>query len=179
MVPARGLKSRSYLGRAGPQAPASGLVPAWAHVQALHGIGSPPARRFPFFRPSGFGRSCGLPRIARGPPARAGREAVDRFNWRPPAMVERTGYIDGEPCWADVVAADVPAAPHFYASRFGGGYSDTRAELGNYVMCLKTGRIVGGMSPPMPGSEQLPAAWSLYLMSHDLAATAHRIEEHG
>jgi len=35
------------------------------------------------------------------------------------------------------------------------------------------------MSPPMPGSEQLPAAWSLYLMSHDLPGTAHRIEEHG
>src|SRR4051812_16750391 len=94
-------------------------------------------------------------------------------------MVERTGYIDGEPCWADVVAADVPAAQHFYASVFGWEYSDTGAEFGNYVMCLKNGRIAGGMSPPMPGSEQLPAAWSLYLMSHDLAGTAARIEEHG
>nr|BFE65647.1 VOC family protein [Dactylosporangium thailandense] len=94
-------------------------------------------------------------------------------------MVERTGYIDGEPCWADVVAADVPAAQHFYSSVFGWEYADTGAEFGNYVMCTKDGRIVAGMSPPMPGSEQLPAAWSLYLMSHDLAETSRRIEEHG
>ncbi|WP_345141892.1 VOC family protein [Dactylosporangium darangshiense] len=95
------------------------------------------------------------------------------------AMVERTGYIDGEPCWADVVAADLPAARHFYEALFGWTYVDTGAEFGHYVMCLKDGRIVAGMSPPMPGSEQLPAAWSLYLMSHDLPGTAHRIEEHG
>jgi predicted enzyme related to lactoylglutathione lyase len=94
-------------------------------------------------------------------------------------MVERSGYIDGEPCWADVVAADVPAAQHFYSHVFGWTYSDTGADFGHYVMCRKDGRVVAGMSPPMPGSEQLPAAWSLYLMSHDLAATAERIEEHG
>jgi predicted enzyme related to lactoylglutathione lyase len=94
-------------------------------------------------------------------------------------MVERTGYIDGEPCWADVVAADVPAAQHFYQALFGWTYVDTGAEFGHYVMCLKNGRVVAGMSPPMPGSERMPAAWSLYLMSHDLADTARRIEEHG
>ncbi|MEV8515973.1 VOC family protein [Dactylosporangium sp. NPDC051484] len=94
-------------------------------------------------------------------------------------MVERTGYVDGEPCWADVVAADLPAAQHFYAAVFGWTYTDTGANFGHYVMCMKNDRIVAGMSPPMPGSEQLPAAWSLYLMSHDLADTAHRIDEHG
>jgi predicted enzyme related to lactoylglutathione lyase len=94
-------------------------------------------------------------------------------------MVERTGYIDGEPCWADVVAADVPAAQHFYERLFGWEYADSGPDFGHYVMCLKDGRIVAGMSPPMPGSERLPAAWSLYLMSHDLAGTARRIDEHG
>jgi predicted enzyme related to lactoylglutathione lyase len=94
-------------------------------------------------------------------------------------MVERSGYIDGEPCWADVVAADVPAAQRFYEALFGWTFVDTGAEFGHYVMCMKNGRVVAGMSPPMPGSEQMPAAWSLYLMSHDLADTAERIEEHG
>ncbi|GAA2578996.1 VOC family protein [Dactylosporangium fulvum] len=94
-------------------------------------------------------------------------------------MVVRSGYIDGEPCWADVVAPDLPAAQHFYAALFGWTYVDTGADFGNYVMCCKDDRIVAGMSPPMPGSEQLPAAWSLYLMSHDLADTARRIDEHG
>lgn len=94
-------------------------------------------------------------------------------------MVERTGYIDGEPCWADVVAPDVAAAKNFYAGLFGWTFLDTGADFGHYVMCLKGGKIVAGISPPMPGSEQLPAAWSLYLMSHDLDGTAGRIEEGG
>ncbi|GGM84710.1 VOC family protein [Dactylosporangium sucinum] len=94
-------------------------------------------------------------------------------------MVERTGYIDGEPCWADVVAADVPAAQRFYQAVFGWTFVDTGADSGHYTMCLKNGRIVAGMSAPMPGAEALPAAWSLYLMSHDLKDTAQRIDEHG
>ena len=94
-------------------------------------------------------------------------------------MVERSGYVDGEPCWADLVAPDLAAAQRFYSTLFGWTFLDTGADFGHYVMCLKNGRVVAGMSPPMPGAEQTPAAWSLYLMSHDLEDTAGRVDAGG
>lgn len=94
-------------------------------------------------------------------------------------MVERSGYVDGEPCWADLVAADLAAAQRFYATLFGWTFLDTGADFGHYVMCLKDGKVVAGMSPPMPGAGQTPAAWSLYLMSHDLEDTARRVDAGG
>jgi predicted enzyme related to lactoylglutathione lyase len=98
-------------------------------------------------------------------------------------MVERSGYVDGEPCWADLVAPDLAAAQRFYSTLFGWTFSDpatdTGADFGHYVMCLKDGKVVAGMSPPMPGAEQTPAAWSLYLMSHDLEDTARHVDAGG
>jgi len=94
-------------------------------------------------------------------------------------MVERSGYVDGEPCWADLVAPDLAAAERFYSTLFGWTFLDTGADFGHYVMCLKDGKVVAGMSPPMPGAEQTPAAWSLYLMSHDLEDTARRVDAGG
>lgn len=94
-------------------------------------------------------------------------------------MVERSGYVDGEPCWADLVAPDLAAAQRFYSALFGWTFLDTGADFGHYVMCLKDGKVVAGMSPPMPGAEQTPAAWSLYLMSHDLEDTARRVDAGG
>ena len=94
-------------------------------------------------------------------------------------MVERTTYSDGEPCWADVVAGDVDAAKDFYGALFGWTYAETGPELGNYVMAECHGRIVAGISPPPPGSEQLPSAWTLYLASRDLDDTAHRVDQSG
>ena len=94
-------------------------------------------------------------------------------------MVERSGYVDGEPCWADLVAPDLAAAQRFYSTLFGWTFLDTGPDFGHYVMCLKDGKAVAGMSPPMPGAEQTPAAWSLYLMSHDLEDTARRVDTGG
>jgi uncharacterized protein len=92
-------------------------------------------------------------------------------------MVERTGYIDGEPCWADVLAADLPAAKRFYGALFDWTFNETAMDFGQYVMAERNGKVVAGISPPPPGPEQPPLAWTLYLASHDLDRTARRVDE--
>jgi uncharacterized protein len=92
-------------------------------------------------------------------------------------MVERTTYLDGEPCWADVMAVDVDAAMDFYGALFGWTFTEAGPDFGDYVLAQCDGRTVAGISPPPPGSETLPSAWTLYLAAHDLDATAHRVEQ--
>jgi predicted enzyme related to lactoylglutathione lyase len=94
-------------------------------------------------------------------------------------MVERSGYTDGEPCWADVTAPDVDAAKSFYGALLGWTFGETGPDFGNYVMCFKDGKSVAGISPPMPGTENSPPVWSLYLWTSDADATAKRIEQSG
>jgi len=94
-------------------------------------------------------------------------------------MVERTTYLNGEPCWADVVAGDVDAAKEFYGALFGWTYAEAGPEFGNYVMAQRHGYPVAGISPPPPGSEQVPSAWTLYLAAHDLDGTASRVHRYG
>jgi predicted enzyme related to lactoylglutathione lyase len=94
-------------------------------------------------------------------------------------VVERSGYRDGEPCWADVTVPDVETGKRFYGDVLGWTFSDSAAEFGGYVNCFKDGRTVAGMSPPQPGNEGMPPVWSVYLWSDDADATARRIEQHG
>jgi predicted enzyme related to lactoylglutathione lyase len=94
-------------------------------------------------------------------------------------MVERTGYIDGEPCWADVIAPDTEASKRFYSTLFGWTYTESGPEFGGYVNCYKDGKAVAGISPPQPGSESNPPVWSLYLWATDADTTARRIEQGG
>jgi predicted enzyme related to lactoylglutathione lyase len=93
-------------------------------------------------------------------------------------MVERNGYSDGEPCWADITTAGVEAAKRFYGDLLGWTFEESGPEYGGYVSCLKNGKRVAGISPPQPGAD-FPTAWSLYLWSHDVAATAKSIEQGG
>lgn len=94
-------------------------------------------------------------------------------------MPERTGYPDGEPCWADVMTPDLEAAQRFYGAVFGWEFQNSGPEFGNYSMCLKDGKNVAGITPPAPGSEEAPPMWSLYLASSDVDETARRIERNG
>jgi len=94
-------------------------------------------------------------------------------------MVERSGYGDGEPCWADTTAPDIESAKRFYTAVLGWDYVESGPEFGNYVQCLKNGKTVAGMSPPMPGGESPPPAWSVYLCARNFDRTAQRIEQSG
>lgn len=94
-------------------------------------------------------------------------------------MVERTGYTDGEPCWADVVAPDIEAGRRFYGAVLGWTFTEPVPEFGEYATCLKDGRPVAGISPPMPDAPPAPAAWSVYLWTGDADATTKLIEQGG
>jgi len=94
-------------------------------------------------------------------------------------MVERTSYLDGEPCWVDVLTPDLEAGKRFYQAMFGWQFQDSGPEFGNYTMSEINGRPVAGISPPPPGGEAGPPAWSVYLWSSDVAATAARIDQFG
>jgi uncharacterized protein len=93
-------------------------------------------------------------------------------------MVERHAYADGEPCWADVLAPDVDAARRFYGSVFGWTFQSSGPEFGDYVMCSVDGKLVAGISP-LPPADAVPSAWSLYLSSADVDATAVAVEQQG
>jgi len=90
-------------------------------------------------------------------------------------MVARTAYLDGEPCWADVLAVDMDAAQAFYGGVLGWSFRAGDDAAGRYVMALRDGHAVAGISPPPPGPAQSPA-WTLYLTSHDLDATARLVD---
>ncbi len=94
-------------------------------------------------------------------------------------MVERSGYLDGEPCWADVVTPDIDAAQRFYQQLFGWQFQDTGPELGHYTMALVDGKLVAAITPPPPGAESTPPAWSVYLCSSDVDATATKVGQGG
>jgi predicted enzyme related to lactoylglutathione lyase len=94
-------------------------------------------------------------------------------------MVERTGYADGEPCWADAITSDTEEAKRFYGEVFGWTFIDTAPDAGNYVMCLKDGQTVAGLTPPSPGTEEAPPMWNVYFSASDLDATTVRFAQAG
>jgi predicted enzyme related to lactoylglutathione lyase len=93
-------------------------------------------------------------------------------------MVERSGYVEGEPCWADAIAPDMDAAKRFYSYLFGWTFVDTGPEFGNYVMCLKNHKTVAALTPPMSEAGG-PPVWNTYLKASDASTTAQRIEQVG
>jgi uncharacterized protein len=93
-------------------------------------------------------------------------------------MVERTVYAEGEPCWAEAVAADMDAAKRFYGDVLGWTFVDSESEFGGYVLCLKNDKTVAALTPPM--SEVAgPPVWNTYLKTSDANATAQRIDQAG
>lgn len=88
-----------------------------------------------------------------------------------------TPWPAGTPCWIDLSAPDVPAAAEFYGSLFGWTYLDTGAEFGNYHIARVNGRAPAAIGPQF--EEGQPAAWTLYLASDDVDATAKLIADNG
>lgn len=78
-------------------------------------------------------------------------------------MALREQYVDGEPCWADVMARDPAAARAFYSSVLGWTYQTQAEEYGGYSLCLVDGQPVAGMQGWQPQMGDVPATWSTYL----------------
>jgi predicted enzyme related to lactoylglutathione lyase len=97
---------------------------------------------------------------------------------RDQAMVERIGFLDGEPCVANLTSTDTAASCRFYGALFGWQYLTTGPEAGNLVACLLRGRPIAGILPAEPGGLPAPS-WLTYLASSDVDAHAARIVSNG
>ncbi len=89
-----------------------------------------------------------------------------------------TAWPAGTPCWVDLATPDVGGATAFYGPLLGWEFVDAGPEMGNYHMCLRDGAPVAGMTTPPEGSG-MPPAWTTYLASDDVDATAEAITSAG
>ncbi|MBC9715425.1 VOC family protein [Streptomyces sp. TRM66268-LWL] len=88
-------------------------------------------------------------------------------------------YPLGAPCWVDAMFPDLDAAKSFYSELLGWTYAEGSAEFGGYTQAFADGKAVAAVVPQMPGMEEQPPAWSLYLATPDIEATAEQVKAHG
>jgi len=84
----------------------------------------------------------------------------------------------GTPCWVDLGTPDVEASQTFYGAVLGWEFGDTGEDFGHYLVARRDGSTVAGMMTP-PGADETPAAWTTYLASDAINATAEAITAAG
>jgi predicted enzyme related to lactoylglutathione lyase len=89
-----------------------------------------------------------------------------------------TAWPDGTPCWVDLGTTDIPKAISFYSSQFGWDIQQGGPEVGGYAIAHLDGRSVAGVGPLM-GPPGTPSAWTTYIASSDLDATAAKVKSAG
>ena len=85
-------------------------------------------------------------------------------------------WPDGVPCWADLSVPDVPAAQRFYSAVLGWEWpaaADQDPQYGGYLLATVDGRAAAGLGPAQDPSQ--PHAWTVYLATSDVDATAQRV----
>jgi uncharacterized protein len=94
-------------------------------------------------------------------------------------MSERTSYVVGTPCWADLGTPDIDAAVQFYGGLFGWSIQEgeNAEQTGGYRQAMLRGKPVAGVMPLM--QEGQPPAWSTYVSVEDAEATAAKVREAG
>jgi predicted enzyme related to lactoylglutathione lyase len=80
------------------------------------------------------------------------------------------------PCWAELTVPDPDEARAFYAALLGWDYSLADADSGGYTVGLVGDRAAGGIGPR---TDDDPTAWTLYLASDDVDATAAAVTTNG
>jgi uncharacterized protein len=94
-------------------------------------------------------------------------------------MVTRdTRWPAGTPCWVDVSVDDVPKAIAFYQALFGWDIQLGGPEVGGYSIAHLDDRIVAAVSPKY-GDAEAPSAWTTYLATDDVDATAGKVKGAG
>jgi uncharacterized protein len=89
-------------------------------------------------------------------------------------------YTQGTPSYVELVTPDQAAAKQFYAPLFGWELEDVpMGEMGYYVAVSKAGDAVAGISGPMPGMEDHPAYWGVYLTVDDVDAVTAKVAAAG
>jgi uncharacterized protein len=90
-------------------------------------------------------------------------------------------FTPGSPCWIDLASSDPEQAKAFYGALFGWQAETSSEEFGNssgdYTIFTKDGLPIAGLVPNTRG--QYPDAWSTYLASEDIAATARAVTDAG
>lgn len=94
-------------------------------------------------------------------------------------MSERTSYVPGTPCWADLGAPDIEAAAAFYGDLFGWSIEEgeNAEQTGGYRQATLRGKPVAGVMPLM--QEGQPPAWSNYVSVENADATTAKVRDAG
>ncbi|MFD6419914.1 VOC family protein [Streptomyces sp. NPDC060194] len=87
-------------------------------------------------------------------------------------------YAPGTPCWVSLMVHGLESTQKFYGALFGWEFVHGPKQLGPYVRALLDGREVAGIGM-MPKGRNLPVAWTPYLASDDVNATAEAIRSYG
>ena len=97
------------------------------------------------------------------------------------AIVE--SYLQGTPCWVDLVTTDVVSAREFYGSLFGwqyDAYPMGPPEAGlTYYMSTLHGKNVAGLMQDFDDAAETDVHWNTYLAVDDADAAAARAVEAG
>jgi len=92
-------------------------------------------------------------------------------------MADDSAILQGMPVWADVTAADVPAAADFYQHVFGWDYRVAPSELAYYHTALDAGRAaagIGGLASP-----DAQPTWTVYFAVADVHQAVARANDLG
>lgn len=91
-------------------------------------------------------------------------------------MTESTArHKPGTPCWVSLMVHGLATTQDFYGALFGWEFRPGPQQLGPYVRALLNGREVAGIGK-LPPDRHLPIAWTPYLASDDVNATAEQIQ---
>lgn len=91
--------------------------------------------------------------------------------------IRSTRWPAGIPCWADLATSDFDGARTSYGEAFGWEIPDGNPLLGGYTNATRDGHLAVGLTPTTsPGQ---PSAWTVYLASDDIEATAAAITDNG
>ncbi|MEU9331868.1 VOC family protein [Streptomyces sp. NPDC048290] len=87
---------------------------------------------------------------------------------------EHARYAPGTPCWVSLMVHGMEPTQDFYHALFGWEFQPGPQQLGAYVRALLDGREVAGVGT-LPPDRRLPVAWTPYLASDDVDATAELV----
>lgn len=90
-----------------------------------------------------------------------------------------TATYTNRPVWFDLSTSDLEAAKALYGALFGWTFMDSGAEMGHYTMAFLNGQPAAALAPKMPGQDQAPTTWTVYMGVADVDATATAIVANG
>ncbi|MEU1513649.1 VOC family protein [Streptomyces sp. NPDC005811] len=91
-----------------------------------------------------------------------------------PSGAAQARYAPGTPCWVSLMVHGLTATQEFYGALFGWDFRPGPQQLGPYVRAFLDGREVAGVGQ-LPPDRHLPIAWTPYLASDDVDASAETV----